>query len=187
LIGLRPGMSRRSSEKVAHFVAREVAGNSTSASAGFVIASVGPEVHLARSRSGQSPAVADRIRSADACHKRTFDTTTRPCLGWNGESDGRKTAQHHNDQRFFHEFLRVRSHVTVEVAIGSDLPRGFILRCYAFEPWARLAAPRPETAKPQNKPSNPSKDNHGEREVEPWKRRLLVSRGAFDVRHIGHN
>src|SRR5208337_1512521 len=71
LIGLRPGMSRRSSEKVAHFVAREAVGNSTSAPSGFVIASVGPEVHLARSRSGQSPVVADHIRCADACHKRT--------------------------------------------------------------------------------------------------------------------
>jgi hypothetical protein len=58
-----------------------VAGNSTSASAGFVIASVGPEVHLARSRSGQSPAVADRIRSADACHKRTFAGTVKAMAG----------------------------------------------------------------------------------------------------------
>jgi len=136
-------MSRRSSEKVAHFVAREAAGNPISASAGFVIASAGPEVHLARSRSGQFPAVADRIRSADACHKRTFDTTTRPCLGWNGESDGRKTAQHHNDQRFSHEFLRVRSHVTVEVAIGSYLPHGFLFVVLRFR--AMGAPSRAET------------------------------------------
>ena len=83
-------------------------------------------MHAISAPGGRPNSAVSHEMTSDTADDRTFDTTTRPCLGWNVESDGRKTAQHHNDQRFFHEFLRVRSHVTVEVAIGSYRPHGFL-------------------------------------------------------------
>ena len=50
-----------------------------------------------------------------------------------------------------------------------------------------LAPPLPDTANPKTEQGCPTDDDHGETEVEPWNRRFLVRRGAFDVRHIRHD
>ena len=100
-------------------------------------------MHAISAPGGRPNSAVSHEMTRDTADDRTFDTTTRPCLGWNGESDGRKTAQHYNDQRFFHEFLRVRSHVTVEVAIGSYRPHGFLFAVLRFR--AMGAPSRAET------------------------------------------
>jgi hypothetical protein len=47
-----------------------------------------------------------------------------------------------------------------------------------------LAPPLPDTSNPKTEQGCPTDDGRGETEVQPWNRRLLVRRSAFDVRHI---